>query len=145
MHLAPLWVLSLLLIIATNILLKAVPFMKLLSCINTVLMVPGVVALGVGLGAAFPSFKSENPAQTVTSYGGLLFMVYSAIFIGGVIVLQAGPVYAVLASRFRGVDLSGLTVSWIVLSFTASFFICIMMVVLPLRFGEKRLVKHLYH
>ncbi len=143
MYLAPLMVLTLLLIIATNILLKAVPFMKLLSCINTVLMVPGVVALGVGLGAAFPSFKSENPAQTVTSYGGLLFMVYSAIFIGGVIVLQAGPVYAVLASRFRGVDLSGLTVSWIVLSFTASFFICIMMVILPLRFGEKRLVKNL--
>ena len=145
MYLVPLMVLTLMLIIATNLLLKVVPFMMVLSCMNTVLMVPGVVALGIGLGAAFPSFKSENPAQTVTSYGGLLFMIYSAIFIGGVIVLQAGPVYAVLASRFRGGDLSWLTVSWIVLSFTASFFICIMMVVLPLRFGEKRLVKHLYH
>ena len=145
MYLVPLMGLTLLLIIVTNILLNVVPFMMVLSCINSIFMVPGVVALGIGLGAAFPSFKSENPAQTVTSYGGLLFMVYSAIFIGGVIVLQAGPVYTILSTQFRGGALSGFTISWIVLSFTTSLLICIMMVILPLRFGEKRLLKILYH
>ena len=79
-YLIPLMILTLLLIIGTNILLKVLPFMMVLSCVNTVFMVPGVVALGIGLGAAFPNFKSENPTQTITSYGGLLFMVYSAVF-----------------------------------------------------------------
>jgi len=145
MYLVPLMVLTLVLIIATNILLKVVPFMMVLSCVNTLLMVPGVVALGMGLGAAFPSFKSENPAQTITSYGGLLFMGYSAVFIGGVLVLQAGPVYAILSTQFKGGALSGVRLSWIAFSFTTSVVICIMMMVLPLRFGEKRLLKRLYH
>ena len=50
--------------------------------------VPGVVALGVGFGAAYPDFKSENPAQSVTSFGGLLFMLLAAGFIAAVIVLD---------------------------------------------------------
>lgn len=143
-YLLPLMILTLLLIIATNILLKVVPFMMVLSCVNTVCMVPGVVALGIGLGAAFPAFKSENPTQTVTSYGGLLFMIYSALFIGIVIVLQAGPVYAILTTHFRGTVLSWVSVLWIVLSFATSMVICVIAVVLPLRFGEKRLSQKLF-
>ena len=144
-YLLPLMVLTLLLIISTNMLLNVVPFMMILSCMNTFFMVPGVVALGIGLGAAFPSFKSENPSQTVTSYGGLLFMIYSAVFIGGIIVLQAGPVYALLYAQFRGTAISVLTVFWVAFSFALSLFICIMMVIFPLRFGEKRLLKNLFY
>jgi hypothetical protein len=44
--------------------------------------VPGIVATGIGFGAAYPDFKVENPAQTVTSFGGLAFMITCAGYIG---------------------------------------------------------------
>jgi hypothetical protein len=43
------------------------------------------VAMGIGFGAAYPDFKAENPAQTVTSFGGLVFMIVCAGDIGLVI------------------------------------------------------------
>ena len=76
----PLLFLAEILIVSSNILLQVTPFMMALSVVTIFLMVPGVVAMGVGLGAAYPDFQSENPAQSVTSFGGLLFMLLAAGF-----------------------------------------------------------------
>jgi len=84
-------------------------------------------------------FQSENPAQSVTSFGGLLFMLLAAGFIASVIVLEAGPVYAVFMAGFRGRSLSGLQWVWLVVSFTLVILLCILAVVLPMRLGERRL------
>ena len=135
----PLLILAEILIVSSNILLEVTPFMMALSVVTVFLMVPGVVALGVGLGAAYPDFQSENPAQSVTSFGGLLFMLLAAGFIASVIVLEAGPVYAVFMAGFRGRSLSGLQRVWLVVSFTLVILLCILAVVLPMRLGERRL------
>ncbi|MBF0204205.1 MAG: hypothetical protein HQK67_07790, partial [Desulfamplus sp.] len=144
-YLIPLMILTFILIIGTNILLKVVPFMMVLSCINTLFIVPGVLSLGIGLGAAFPSFKSENPAQSITSYGGLLFMILSALFIGSVIVLQAGPVYMILSSQFKSSPLTAFNMTWIAGSFVGALLICLLTTFLPMKFGEKRLRESLFH
>jgi len=135
----PLLILAEILIVSSNILLEVTPFMMALSVVTVFLMVPGVVALGVGLGAAYPDFQSENPAQSVTSFGGLLFMLLAAGFIALVIVLEAGPVYAVFMAGFRGRSLSGLQWIWLVVSFTLVILLCILAVILPMRLGERRL------
>ena len=135
----PLLILAEILIVSSNILLEVTPFMMALSVVTVFLMVPGVVALGVGLGAAYPDFQSENPAQSVTSFGGLLFMLLAAGFIAAVIVLEAGPVYAVFMAGFRGRSLSGLQWVWLVVSFTLVLLLCILAVLLPMRLGERRL------
>ena len=102
----PLLILTEILIIATNILLKVTPFMMALSTITIFFLVPGVVAMGIGFGAAYPDFKADNPAQTVTSFGGILFMMVCAAYIGAVIFIEAGPVYKIFYGGYqtKGID-----------------------------------------
>jgi ABC-2 type transport system permease protein len=139
----PLLLLSEILIVATNILLQVTDFMMALSVVTVFCMVPGIVAMGVGLGAAYPDFQSENPAQAVTSFGGLLFMILCTVFIGLVIVLEAGPVYHVFIAGVHGRVLSVGQWAWLSVSFSLALLLCILAVILPMRIGERRLESRL--
>ncbi len=135
----PLMILSEILIVATNLLLNVTPFMMVLSVITLLLMTPGIISLGIGLGAAYPDFASENPAQTVTGFGGLMFMIYSAGFIGVVTILQAGPVYSIFMAGIRNDPISFYQWIWIVFSFVIVAVVCWLALVLPMKFGISRL------
>lgn len=80
--------------------------MMVLSTDVIFLLVPGVVSMVIGFGAAYPDFKSENPAQTVTSFGGLLFMMMCAGYVGVVIIIEAGPVYRLFMANIQGKGLT---------------------------------------
>ncbi|MCF8068456.1 MAG: hypothetical protein K9L30_07725 [Desulfobacterales bacterium] len=136
-YLFPLLILSEILIIATNLMLHVTPFMMWLSVITILFMTPGVVALGIGLGAAYPDFNAESPVQSVTGFGGLLFMVISAGFIGVIIILEAGPVYTVFMSDIRNFQISNLHWAWVFGSFFTAFIICILAMVVPMRIGSQ--------
>ncbi len=138
-YMIPLLVLTEILIIATNIFLNVTPFMMALSTITIFFMVPGVISIGIGFGAAYPNFKSENPAQSVTSFGGLLFMMLCALFIGAVIMLEAGPVYNLFMAEIHQRSLTILEWIWISGSFLLALIICALALILPMRFGENRL------
>jgi len=135
----PLFILTETRIVASNMLLHVTPFMMALSVTTVFFMVPGIVSMGIGFGAAYPDFKSENPAQSVTSFGGLLFMILCAGFIAVVIILEAGPVYSIFMADFRGVSLTALQWTWLIGSFSVVLVLCILAVVLPMRWGERRL------
>ncbi|UCD90387.1 MAG: hypothetical protein JSW04_02815 [Desulfobacterales bacterium] len=137
----PLLGLTELLIVATNIMLKVTPFMMGLSTLNIFIMVPGIVSMGIGFGAAYPNFKSENPAQTVTSLGGLLFMMICAGYVGIMIILEAGPVYNIFMAGITKRALSSFEWIWIIGSFTLVFMLSILVIILPMRFGERKLSK----
>ena len=135
----PLLILTEILIVSTNLLLNVAPVMMLISTITVFCIVPGVVALGIGLGAAFPDFKAENPTQTVTSFGGLLFMILCATIIGLVLALEAGPVYQLFMAEIKGRSLSTLNRLWVVGSFLTAFVISVVTLIWPMRYGEKKL------
>ncbi len=137
----PLLVLTEILIVATNILLNVTPFMMALSTITVFFIVPGVVSMGVGFGAAYPDFKTENPTQTVTSFGGLIFMIVCAGYIGTVIVVEAGPVYNLFMADIRGRALTLFEWIWIFGSFALAFILSLLAIALPMRFGENKLRK----
>ena len=135
----PLLLLAEILIVVSNIFLDVTPFMMVLSVTTVFFMVPGIVSMGMGFGAAYPDFQSENPAQSVTSFGGLLFMILCAGFIATVIVLEAGPVYYIFMAGIRGVRLSLFQWIWLAVSFSIVLVLCIAAVVVPMRWGERRL------
>ncbi|MCP4689344.1 MAG: hypothetical protein GY859_14925, partial [Desulfobacterales bacterium] len=139
----PLLVLTEILIVATNLLLHVTPFMMILSTLTVFFLVPGIVAMGIGLGAAFPDFKAENPIQTVTGLGGLLFMILSAALIGIVIALEAGPVYSLFMADLKERAISGPEWAWIFGSFAAVLLLSVLAIFIPLRFGEKRLAERM--
>ena len=137
----PLLVLTEILIVATNLLLNVTPFMMGLSTITVFLLVPGIVSTGIGLGAAYPDFKAENPAQTVTSFGGLIFMILCAVLIALVVLIEAGPVYRLFMANLNGRTLSTVEWIWIYASFAAVFAISMAAIFLPMRYGAKQLAQ----
>jgi ABC-2 type transport system permease protein len=136
-YLLPMLVLAEMLIIYTNYLLKVTTFMMVLSSVTIFFLVFGIVALGVGLGAVYPNFRHENIAQVATGFGGLIYMIISSIFIALVIMLEAGPVYTILSTHFRGQEISHLQWIWIVGSFILVIFLNIFAVQRPMAAGLK--------
>lgn len=135
----PLIIMAELLIVASNLLLQVSPFMMVLSITTIFCLVPAVVALGIGLGAVYPNFKSENPAQVVTSFGGLLFMILCFALIAAVVILEAGPVYYVFMAGVRNQMLALWQIAWLIGSFAIALFLCLFSVVYPMRLGERSL------
>ncbi|MGD9206789.1 MAG: hypothetical protein PVF86_19745, partial [Desulfobacterales bacterium] len=137
----PLLILTEILISATNILLDVTPFMMVLSTLTVFFVVPGIVAMGIGLGAAYPDFKAENPTQTITSFGGLVFMVACAGYIGLVVLIEAGPVYNLFMASIHNKFISLPTWIWIIGSFSLVLVLSLLAIFLPMRFGRRRLSK----
>ena len=138
-YLLPMLILAEVLIIYTNYLLKVTPFMMALSSVTIFFLVFGIVSLGVGLGAVYPNFRHENIAQVATSFGGLVYMISSSVFIALVIILESGPVYTILSSHFRGEPITYLQWIWIVGSFILVIFLIILAIQRPMAAGLKAL------
>jgi ABC-2 type transport system permease protein len=137
----PLLLLSEILIVVTNLLLHVTPFMMVLSVLTIFFVVPAIVSMGLGIGAICPDFHSENPAQSVTSFGGLIYMALSIGLIAAVVVLEAGPVYQVFMSGLRGRSLNYFQWIWLIGSFSIILGLCVTAVAIPMRLGEKKILE----
>lgn len=138
-YLIPLILLAEFLTVASNILLGVTPFMMLLSAGTVLLMTPGIVSLGVGIGAIFPDFSSENPAQSVTSFGGLLYMTLSMTFITVVIILESRPVYHLFMNYVTGKTVTPSELLLTAASFAVVILLCFLTIVVPITLGAKKL------
>jgi ABC-2 type transport system permease protein len=136
-YLLPLLLLSEILVIVTNLLLHVTPFMMVTSVVTTLFMVPGIVSMGIGLGAIYPDFHSENPAQSVTSFGGVIYMTLSLAFIAAVVAVEAGPVFRVFVAGLRGTPLTPMQIVGLSASFAVVLVLCLLALVLPMRLGEQ--------
>ena len=132
----PLLVLALAIVGATDALLGVTPFIFALSLVTVTLMTFAVAGLAIGFGTLYPRFDTENAAQIPTSFGGLLFMMTAVATIGGVVVLEARPVYAYLSAIAAGrapeaTDIAGGLVLAAALCLAATF--------VPIRVARRRL------
>ena len=113
--------------------------MMVLSTATVFCLVPGIVAMGIGLGAAYPDFKAENPTQTVDELRRARFHDHLRRLIAAVILLEAGPVYRIFMADMHGRPLPTNVWVWTVAAFALALVLSVAAVVLPLRFGLRRL------
>lgn len=139
LFLIPMLLLTEILIISTNYLLNVSSMIMLLSSLTMFFVVLGVVAMGVGMGARYPDFKYENIAKLATGFGGLMYMMISALFIACVIILEAGPVYILFTSHLNEKVVSPLQWSFITGSFFSVLVISAIAVYKPMQIGLRHL------
>ena len=132
----PLLILALVIVGVTNYLLQVSTFMFLVSVVTISAMTLALAGLALGFGTLFPQFETENAAQIPTSFGGLLFMMASVAVIGGVVVLEARPVYGYLSARAFG---GPHDVTEMVLGFGLASVLCLCSTLIPIRVALKRL------
>jgi ABC-2 type transport system permease protein len=97
----PLLAIAIPLILITNVVLDASPFILTLTTLTMIGVTFGLTALALGFGALYPNYETENVAEIPTSFGGLLFMMCAVSYLAGVVLLEAWPVFLYLNSRFR--------------------------------------------
>ncbi len=132
----PLLTLALVIVGVTDYLLQVSTFMFLVSVLTIAAMTLALAGLALGFGTLFPQFETENAAQIPTSFGGLLFMMAAVAVIGGVVVLEARPVYGYLSARAFGgpKDLTEM-----VLGFGLAGALCLGSTLVPIRVALRRL------
>jgi len=87
----PITLLGLFLVCCSNIILKVSAELFIISAISMLVLSAGITTLALGLGLVYPKFNIENVAQIETSYGGILYVVISLIYIGLTLVILAKP------------------------------------------------------
>ena len=135
----PLLLVGEILIVLSNYILNVTPFMMVISAATIFFVVLGVVALAVGLGAVYPRFETENLAQVATGFGGLVFMITSAVYVAVIVVLEAWPVYTIFMALNRGRHITGLKYFFIILCGLGIVAFMTAAVIVPMRMGLRHL------
>ncbi len=91
--LVPILFLGELLIVSSNFILNADYFFMMLSSITMLIIAVTLTGMGVGLGAIYPRFKHENSTEIAGSFGGIIYMILSLLYIGVTVVILSRPVY----------------------------------------------------
>jgi ABC-2 type transport system permease protein len=117
--LGPLGVLGLVLLVLSNRALGVGGVTMLVSVVTLGLMTLAIAALGLCLGSLYPQFDYDNAAQIPSSFGGVVYMILSILFIGANVLLEAWPLWVVLFARLTGRRLSTAEIAGVVASLCA--------------------------
>jgi ABC-2 type transport system permease protein len=142
LYLIPMLVLGEILVISTNHLLHVSRFMMILSSATMFMAIFGIVSLGIGIGALYPNFRFENIAQVSTGFGGVIYMIISAIFMGAIIVLEAGPVFIIFMADIRDRVISAPQWLFIIASFLGVLAVITVTIYKPMKMGIKALMQY---
>ncbi len=132
----PLFLLAIVLVVATNLLLDVSPFVHVVSTSAIACLVFPLTALALSFGAFYPQYDSENAAQIPTSFGGLLFMLSAIVLIAAVAYGTGRPAARWVVADHFGWEFD----SWrLLLPFALVITSCAAFTVLPLRMARRKL------
>lgn len=138
-YLAPMLALGLFLVIMTNRLLELELFVSVVSTVTVGLLTVGITSLSIGMGALYADFKISDPNRAFSGMGGLLTMIYGALAVLLVIVLEAYPVYRILTAGHWTRPLRAPDYAVIAACFLGALTVAVYLMVRPLRMGLRRI------
>jgi ABC-2 type transport system permease protein len=122
--------------------LELTPTMTLLSVLMSLSGALAITALGVGIGAALPRFKHDNPAEVAVSPGGLMYMLLSLLYSSVLIVMAARPAYLSITRPDLFPGLRYFLLPEGVLTLGLMLLVTLVGTVVPLWYGWHRLDQH---
>lgn len=137
----PLLLVAEILIVFSNYLLDVTPFMMVLSAGTIFFLVAGIISLGIGLGAAYPRFETENIAAVATGFGGMIFMILCALYTAGVVILEAWPVLVILRSLLENRPIQDWQKVLMAVCFSGVIALNVLAFILPMNLGLRRLLE----
>ena len=140
-YLGPMLVLGLFLVIMTNYLLGMGRFMSIVSTVTLGILTVGITSLSVNMGVIYADLKNSDPSKAFTGIGGLLTMLYSALAVTAVILLEVFPVYRIVTAGFYHRIFTRLDYILIIVCFAAALGVAAYLIVQPLRIGMKRITE----
>jgi ABC-2 type transport system permease protein len=140
-YLVPMLLLGLFLVVMTNRLLGLGFFISAISTVTMAFLTVGITSLSIGMGVVYADFKEVDPNRAFTGFGGLLTMVYAALGVSAVILLEAFPVYKILAADYFAYKLLPKEYALIGAGFAAALAVAAFFIVAPLRAGLNRITE----
>lgn len=119
----------------SNWVLRVPPFMMVVSMSTLFLMSFGLTCLSVGLGAATPNFREDNPARIANGLGGTLNVILSLIYIGGMIGIEVYPSFLYFTNQWPAGSAGRRLLVW---TFAGLFLLQAATMALPMLFGLRR-------
>lgn len=95
----PLFIFGTLLSFLSNMLLNVDFFIYIFTFLNVLTIILVLIILALSLGLLYPKFKFSNVTEISFSYGGIIYMLTSMLYIGFGLILQARPVYVYLRNK----------------------------------------------
>jgi ABC-2 type transport system permease protein len=140
-YLVPMLVLGLFLVVMTNKLLGLGAFIFAVSTITVTFLTIGITSLSIGMGVLYADFKEVDPNRAFTGFGGLLTMIYAALAVTAVILLEAFPVYRIIAAGYYRSGLTSTDYVVIACGFAGAIAVTAFLIVAPLRAGFNRITE----
>jgi len=95
----PLFIFGTLLSFFSNMLLNVDFFIYIFTLLNVLTITLVLIILALSIGLLYPKFKFSNVTEISFSYGGIIYMLVSMLYIGFGLILQARPVYVYLRNK----------------------------------------------
>lgn len=138
MFFPPLLLIAEFLLLVSNYLLQVDSYVMTVSFLGVFFVTLGLVGMGIGLGAVYPSFNHDNISEIPAGTGGILFMTMSLGFVGLVLMLVGRPMYVHFNEIFLYKSLGGIDVP---ICYALIFILSLTVAYLPIQRGIRSLNK----
>lgn len=140
-YLVPMLTLGLFLVIMTNRLLGLGLVISMVSTVTMAFLTVGITSLSIGMGVTYADFKEVDPNRAFTGFGGLLTMIYAALAVAAVILLEAFPVYRIVSAGYFQLGLKTYDYVLMVGCFLGALAVALFVIIQPLRTGLARITE----